>query len=170
MARLTRFKWWVVMDMILCPLLVFAAGPPNVFLPGTVISSAQVNDNFTAVTNRLTAVEAKLSGEAIPDIPNPSVATNAQYIAASAVRLPIYRVTPGESGASEGGASCKAGDLLLGGGCVSRETSGIDTCMVERSFPISTITWYCRAVKTTGTTSTTSECRTTPYAICLKSQ
>jgi len=148
-------------------LLVFAAGVPNVFTPGTVISSAQVNENFAAVTNRLTALETTLSSGTIPDIVNPSVATNAQYQAAPAVHLPVYRVTPGEYSTNEGGASCKTGDLLLGGGCNGRDTLGSETCMVERDYPISQYTWYCRARKANGNHS---ECRATAFAICLKSQ
>jgi hypothetical protein len=142
------------------------ASVPNVFVPGTVISSAQVNANFGALADRLAAIEAELGTPAIPDIPNPATATNATYMAAAPVRLPIYKVTPGENGANEGGASCATGDQLIGGGCNGRDAAGTETCMVERNYPISATTWYCRSRKANGTHS---ECRATPFAVCLKS-
>ncbi len=55
---------------VLVPLIVWAAPitTPNTFTAGTVVSSSQMNDNFTALTNginaidtRVTALEAKMS-------------------------------------------------------------------------------------------------------------
>lgn len=164
-SRFSKHKWWMVTGLLLFPLFALGAAVPNVFTPGTTISSAQVNANFTALNNRLTAVEAALAVTTIPDITDPSMATNAAYMAATGVSLPIYKVTPGENGANEGGAACKTGDLLIGGGCNGRDTLGTETCMVERNYPISASVWYCRSRKVNGMDS---ECRATPFAICVK--
>jgi hypothetical protein len=45
--------------LLTVPVLAVAAGVPNVFTSGTVISSQQMNDNFKNVTDRLTALEGQ---------------------------------------------------------------------------------------------------------------
>ncbi len=57
MTKFSKHKWWIVTALITAPLIAIAA-VPNVFAPNTVISSAQVNANFTALDNRLAALEA----------------------------------------------------------------------------------------------------------------
>jgi hypothetical protein len=57
MPRFDRHKWWILTVLLTVPLLALAAGVPNVFSPGTVISSSQVNDNFKNLADRVTALE-----------------------------------------------------------------------------------------------------------------
>jgi hypothetical protein len=58
MKKFTKHRWWLLTVLMTVPLLAVAAGVPNVFTSGTVISSTQVNDNFKNVTDRLTTLEA----------------------------------------------------------------------------------------------------------------
>jgi hypothetical protein len=57
MRKFEGHKWWVLTVLVTAPLVAIAAGVPNVFSPGTVISSGQVNDNFKNLADRLTALE-----------------------------------------------------------------------------------------------------------------
>jgi hypothetical protein len=57
-TRFEKHRWWVLTALLTVPLAAFAAGVPNVFTPGTVISSQQVNDNFKSLSDRVTALEA----------------------------------------------------------------------------------------------------------------
>jgi hypothetical protein len=166
-SKFGKHKWWIITGILTLPVLALGQSAAlYMFSPGTVISSAQVNSNFSVLSARLAAVEKTLSGASIPDIVNPALATNAAYMAATAVRLPIYKVTPGESGGNETGASCNTGDVLIGGGCNGRDALGTETCMVERNYPISSVAWYCRSRKANGMHT---ECRATAFAVCLKS-
>lgn len=61
MTKFSRHKWWILTVLITAPLVAIAA-VPNVFSPNTVISSAQVNANFTALDTRLNALEAPQTG------------------------------------------------------------------------------------------------------------
>ena len=61
MTNFSRHKWWIVTALITVPLVAIAA-VPNVFSPNTLISSAQVNANFTALDTRLNALEAPTTG------------------------------------------------------------------------------------------------------------
>jgi hypothetical protein len=56
-TKFSKHKWWIVTALITVPLVAIAA-VPNVFTANTVISSAQVNANFTALDTRLAALEA----------------------------------------------------------------------------------------------------------------
>src|SRR6185369_8627752 len=47
--------------LLTVPLAAIAAGVPNVFTAGTVISSADVNANFKNLSDRVTALEASLA-------------------------------------------------------------------------------------------------------------
>jgi hypothetical protein len=58
MTKFSKHKWWLLTVLMTVPLLAVAAGVPNIFTSGTVISSSQVNDNFKNVTDRLTALES----------------------------------------------------------------------------------------------------------------
>jgi hypothetical protein len=55
--RFQRHKWWMVTMLLTLPVAALATGVTNVFSPGTVISSAAVNQNFQQITDRLTALE-----------------------------------------------------------------------------------------------------------------
>lgn len=59
MNRFSKHKWWILTVLLTTPLVALAAGVPNVFAPNTVISSADVNANFTNLANRVTALEGK---------------------------------------------------------------------------------------------------------------
>jgi hypothetical protein len=157
----------MVTALIFCPLLALGAAVPNIFTAGTTISSAQVNANFADLANRLTALEKALNAGAIPDTTSPAMGTDAAYVAASAVHLPLYKVSSGEVAATEVGALCVAGDYLLGGGCIARDAAGTETCTVERSYPISANEWFCRSRKANGQHT---DCRTVAFATCLKSK
>jgi hypothetical protein len=56
MGKFGKHKWWLVTLLLSVPLVALAA-VPNIFTPGTVISSAQVNANFMALDQRITALE-----------------------------------------------------------------------------------------------------------------
>jgi len=58
MRNFSKHKWWIITVLLTAPLIALAAGVPNVFAPNTVISSAQVNANFTNLSDRVTALEA----------------------------------------------------------------------------------------------------------------
>jgi len=58
MRKFAKHKWWMLTALMTAPLLAFAADVPNVFTAGTVISSAQVNENFKNLANRVTTLEA----------------------------------------------------------------------------------------------------------------
>jgi hypothetical protein len=58
MKSFSKHKWWILTVLMTLPLLAVAAGVPNIFAPNTVISSAQMNDNFKNLSDRLTALEA----------------------------------------------------------------------------------------------------------------
>jgi hypothetical protein len=60
--RFQRHKWWMVTMLLTIPVAALATGVTNVFSPGTVISSAAVNQNFKDVTDRLTALESSNAG------------------------------------------------------------------------------------------------------------
>jgi len=57
------FKRALLMASILVPCLAFGAATttPNTFEAGTVISAAQVNENFTAVTTGINGVETRVT-------------------------------------------------------------------------------------------------------------
>ncbi len=55
--RFQRHKWWILTMLLTAPVAAFATGVTNIFSPGTVISSAAVNQNFQQITDRLTALE-----------------------------------------------------------------------------------------------------------------
>jgi hypothetical protein len=57
MPGFKRQGWWLLTAVLSVPILAAAAGVPNVFKAGDVISSAQVNDNFKNLSDRLTALE-----------------------------------------------------------------------------------------------------------------
>jgi hypothetical protein len=57
MKRFGSHKIWVITLLLSIPVLVVAA-VPNVFTPGTAISSAAVNANFAALDTRIAALEA----------------------------------------------------------------------------------------------------------------
>jgi hypothetical protein len=59
MRKFAKHRWWILTVLLTAPILAIAAGVPNVFTPGTVISSAQVNDNFKNLADRLTALEGQ---------------------------------------------------------------------------------------------------------------
>ena len=56
MAKFGKHKWWLVTLLLSVPLVGLAA-VPHMFTPGTVISSADVNANFAALDQRITALE-----------------------------------------------------------------------------------------------------------------
>lgn len=58
MRKFSKHKWWLLTMVLTVPVLAIAAGVPNVFTAGTVISAAQVNDNFKNLSDRVTALEA----------------------------------------------------------------------------------------------------------------
>jgi hypothetical protein len=60
--RFQRHKWWILTMLLTAPVAAFATGVTNIFSPGTVISSAAVNQNFQQVTDRLTALENANAG------------------------------------------------------------------------------------------------------------
>ena len=51
MTKFSRHKWWIVTVLITAPLVAIAA-VPNIFSPNTVISSSQVNANFSGLDSR----------------------------------------------------------------------------------------------------------------------
>jgi hypothetical protein len=57
MRKFATHRWWLLTMLMTVPIIAVAAGVPNVFKPGEVISSAQVNDNFKNLADRLTALE-----------------------------------------------------------------------------------------------------------------
>ena len=57
MSKFSKHKWWIVTALITVPLVAIAA-VPNIFQPNTVISSNAVNQNFSALEARITALEA----------------------------------------------------------------------------------------------------------------
>lgn len=56
MSKFSKHKWWIVTALITVPLVAIAA-VPNIFQPNTVISSNAVNQNFSALETRITALE-----------------------------------------------------------------------------------------------------------------
>jgi hypothetical protein len=60
MKRFGKHKLWIITLLLSAPVVVVAA-VPNVFQTGTVISSAQVNANFAALDNRITALELAIT-------------------------------------------------------------------------------------------------------------
>ncbi len=64
-----KLKWWLVTLLLSLPVIAVAS-LPNVFTAGTVISSAQVNQNFAALDQRLAALESgptvTLAMDAVP--------------------------------------------------------------------------------------------------------
>jgi hypothetical protein len=56
MSKFGRHKWWLVTLLLSVPLVALAT-VPHVFTPGTVISSGDVNANFAALDQRITALE-----------------------------------------------------------------------------------------------------------------
>jgi hypothetical protein len=69
MRSFGKHKWWLLTVLLTVPLLAYGAGVPNVFKPGDVISSSQVNANFAALDTRLSALEAAVGAPT----PNPWV-------------------------------------------------------------------------------------------------
>lgn len=57
MSKFSKHKWWIMTALITVPLVAIAA-VPNMFTAGTVISSSAVNQNFSALDARITALEA----------------------------------------------------------------------------------------------------------------
>ncbi len=90
--------------------------------------------------------------------------TNTSYNAASAMRLPIYQVTPAASAANDVSIPCHGNDLVIGGGC--QPMSPGNTCFVTRNYPISASAWHCRTNDIAGVNA---NCTMATYAICLKS-
>jgi hypothetical protein len=66
MVTFSKHKWWLVTALLTAPLAVLAAGVPKVFTQGTVISSADVNANFSALADRVTSLETAIAGKAGP--------------------------------------------------------------------------------------------------------
>jgi hypothetical protein len=66
MNKFGKHKWWMLTALLSAPLVALAAGVPNMFAPNTPISSQQVNDNFTNLANRTTALEAQKTTISIP--------------------------------------------------------------------------------------------------------
>ena len=64
MVTFGKHKWWILTAVLTAPLVAMAAGVPNVFAPGTVISSADVNANFKNLSDRVTALEASIATKA----------------------------------------------------------------------------------------------------------
>ena len=60
MSRFGKHKWWFVALTISVPALAWAS-VPNMFSAGEVLSSSQMNANFAALDQRLSAVESKLT-------------------------------------------------------------------------------------------------------------
>jgi hypothetical protein len=58
MRTFARHRWWLLTLLLTAPIVAVAAGVPHVFTAGDVISSAQVNDNFKDLADRVTALEA----------------------------------------------------------------------------------------------------------------
>lgn len=56
MAKFGKHTWWTVTLLLSVPLVGLAA-VPHMFSPGSVISSADVNANFAALDQRITALE-----------------------------------------------------------------------------------------------------------------
>src|SRR5215471_10509775 len=56
-SKFGRHRWWMLTVLLTAPLVAVAAGVPNMFTSGTVISSAQVNENFKNLADRVTALE-----------------------------------------------------------------------------------------------------------------
>ena len=59
MKRFTPHRWWLLTVLTAVPALSLAAGVPHLFTAGTAISSAEVNENFANLADRLTALEAR---------------------------------------------------------------------------------------------------------------
>src|SRR6185503_5061260 len=57
MAKFAMHKWWLLTAVLTVPVLAVAA-VPNIFAPGTPISSTAVNNNFKDLDGRLAALEA----------------------------------------------------------------------------------------------------------------
>ncbi|MEP6653177.1 MAG: hypothetical protein ABJA82_07445 [Myxococcales bacterium] len=66
MKTFGRLKWWLITALLTAPLVALAAGVPKVFTAGAVISSADVNANFTALADRVTALESAVAGKSGP--------------------------------------------------------------------------------------------------------
>lgn len=62
MSKFSKHKWWIVTALITAPLVAIAA-VPNIFQPNTVISSAAVNQNFSALEARITALETSATAK-----------------------------------------------------------------------------------------------------------
>jgi hypothetical protein len=58
MRKFSNHRWWLLTVLLSVPIVALAAGVPNLFKAGDVISSAEVNDNFKNIADRLTALEA----------------------------------------------------------------------------------------------------------------
>ncbi len=74
MSQFSKHRWWIVTALITVPLVAIAA-VPNMFSPNTVISSSAVNQNFSALDARITALEtsatAKTSAQTMSGMINP---------------------------------------------------------------------------------------------------
>lgn len=74
MSKFSKHKWWIVTALITVPLVAIAA-VPNMFSPNTLISSTAVNQNFSALDARITALEtsatAKTSATTVSGAINP---------------------------------------------------------------------------------------------------
>jgi len=64
MRGFAKHKWWLLTAVLTVPLLAYGAGVPNVFKPGDVISSSQVNANFDSINTRVSALETAQSAPA----------------------------------------------------------------------------------------------------------
>jgi hypothetical protein len=64
MVTFNKHKWWILTALLTVPLVALAAGVPNVFAPNTVISSANVNANFSNLSDRVTALETAIQAKA----------------------------------------------------------------------------------------------------------
>src|SRR5262245_43675271 len=58
MGKFASHKWWMITAVLAIPLLAVAADVPNIFKPGDVIMSGQVNANFKNLSDRVTTLEA----------------------------------------------------------------------------------------------------------------
>jgi hypothetical protein len=172
-SKFAKHKWIIITGLLLAPLIALAQAAPKMFTAGTVISSADVNANFSGLAARLTALEKALNAQRIPRV-QPTGTVGAEYAAATSVRLPIYTVQVLES-ITEGSAACQVNDHVVSGGCWARDANtGTDSCVLERGYPVEDLVpsgttgtngWFCRTRKPGGPAS---ECRVSAFAVCLK--
>ena len=146
MSKFSKHKWWIVTALITVPLVAIAA-VPNIFQPNTVISSNAVNQNFSALETRITALEAAVAKTSsatmvMNDVPGPLTTTaapvkTATYMATGA--NPLLLVVSGSAWTAGAGTTLDV-TIQFDGALAGHMTVFVNETGSHRSFPARAIT------------------------------